>query len=105
MRVVEVGLTDEMQVFRFLVGGSEGPPREKFENQERRRSHFHYFFYHRGWWRVRVVEVGLTDEMQVFRFVVGGSEGPPPEKFENQECRRSHFRQFCNAMQLKSKIS
>ena len=26
--------------------------------------------------------------------------GPPPEYFENQECRRSHLKSFCNAIKV-----
>ena len=39
--------------------------------------------------------------MQVFSVSLRfcrGVRGPPPEKFENQECRRSHLRPFCNAI-------
>ena len=32
--------------------------------------------------------------------LVGGSGGPPPKNFENQECRRSHIRSFCNALKV-----
>ena len=45
----------------------------------------------------RGVVVGLIDEMQVFPVFLYGARGPPPENFENQECRRSYLRPFCNA--------
>ena len=32
--------------------------------------------------------------------LVVGSRGPPPKIFENQECRRSHFRSFFKAIKL-----
>ena len=37
--------------------------------------------------------------MQVFPVSLFSCKGdPPPENFENQECRRSHLRPFCNAI-------
>ena len=47
--------------------------------------------------------VGLIDEMRVFNVflcvcVCGVGEGS--ENFENQECRKSHLRSFCNAIKV-----
>ena len=42
----------------------------------------------------------MRSQISPCNLLVGWSGEPPPGKFENQECRKSHLRSFCNAIKV-----